>query len=77
MSSGSAEILWRGWRYSDWYSTSFGGHCAPVTTLREPSTKTLTAGSSMISLSTPLSQYAYQRNILSCSSIQGRDCIGG
>lgn len=37
----------------------------------------LTAGSSITPLSMPLSQYSYQRNILSCSSTKGRDCIGG
>ena len=31
----------------------------------------------MIPLSMPLSQYSYQRNIVSCSSTHGRDCIGG
>ena len=35
---------------------SFGGHCSAVTTSREPSTKTLTAGSSMTPLSMPLIQ---------------------
>ncbi|WP_405800941.1 hypothetical protein OG291_07485 [Streptomyces halstedii] len=67
----------RGRRESDLYSISFGGHCAEVTTSRVPSTKVLTAGSSMMPLSMPFSQYSYQRNIVSCSSTQGRDCIGG
>ena len=31
----------------------------------------------MTPLSMPLIQWSYQRNILSCSSMKGRDCIGG